>query len=161
MPICNEIFLLLHSSTRLTRLLSFVLQHWQPNGFLSIKMPELAYSRSYQRTYLRGVLAKIVVDIAKALGKPLAVEKLDSGKEQLGTDKRLNRMAANFPYRKMIEAVIRKACKEDAGVEQIWPAHTSTTGPWKHTEHPGITVHQAAAQLNRPAGERLQRTCHR
>ncbi|WP_243137197.1 hypothetical protein [Desulfofundulus thermobenzoicus] len=35
----------------------------QPNGFLYIKIPELAYSRGYRRTYLIGVLAKVVVDI--------------------------------------------------------------------------------------------------
>jgi hypothetical protein len=42
----------------------------QPNGFIHIKMPELAYSRVYRRTYLTGVLAKAVVGIAKVLGKP-------------------------------------------------------------------------------------------
>ncbi|MGB9825335.1 MAG: IS200/IS605 family accessory protein TnpB-related protein, partial [Desulfofundulus sp.] len=47
-----------------------------PNGFLYIKIPELAYSRGYRRTYLIGVLAKVVVDIAKVLGKPIALENL-------------------------------------------------------------------------------------
>lgn len=45
-----------------------------PNGFLYIKIPELSYSRGYRRTYLIGVLAKVVVDIARALGKPIALE---------------------------------------------------------------------------------------
>ncbi|WP_242868840.1 IS200/IS605 family accessory protein TnpB-related protein, partial [Desulfotomaculum copahuensis] len=81
-----------------------------------------------RRTYLIGVLARVVVDIAKTLGKPLAVEKLDFGKDRLDTNKRFNRMAANFPYKKMIETVMRKAFKEGVGVKQVWPAHTSTIG---------------------------------
>jgi len=73
-----------------------------PNGFLYIKIPELAYSRGYRRTYLIGVLARVVVDIAKVLGKPLAGEKLDFSKNRLDTNKKFNRMAANFPFKKMI-----------------------------------------------------------
>ncbi|MBF7084403.1 IS200/IS605 family accessory protein TnpB-related protein [Desulfallas sp. Bu1-1] len=116
-----------------------------PNGFLYIKIPELAYSRRHRRTYLIGVLAKVVVGIAKALGKPIALEKLGFGKDRLDTDKRFNRMAANFPYRKMVEAVMRKACKEGVGVKLVWPAHTSTIGYWKYMERYGIIVHHAAA----------------
>ncbi|QSZ28169.1 transposase [Aceticella autotrophica] len=116
-----------------------------PNGFLYIKIPELAYSRGFRRTYLVGVLAKIVVDIAKALGKPIALEKLDFGKDRLDTNKKFNRMAANFPFKKMVEAVIRRAFKEGVGVKQVWAAHTSTIGYWKYMEKYGITVHHAAA----------------
>ncbi len=116
-----------------------------PNGFLYIKVPELAYSRGFRRTYLIGVLAKVVVDIAKTLGKLIALEKLDFGKDRLGTNKKFNRMAANFPFRKIIEAVIRKAFKEGVGVKQVWPAHTSTVGYYKYMERYGIIIHHAAA----------------
>ncbi|WP_151191805.1 IS200/IS605 family accessory protein TnpB-related protein, partial [Desulfotomaculum copahuensis] len=98
-----------------------------------------------RRTYLIGVLAKVVVDIAKTLGKPLAVEKLDFGKDRLDTNKRFNRMAANFPFQKMIAAVMRKAFKEGVGVKQVWPAHTSTIGYWKYMRRYGIIIHHAAA----------------
>ncbi|TDA67718.1 MAG: transposase [Clostridia bacterium] len=117
----------------------------QPNGFLYIKIPELAYSRGYRRTYLIGVLAQVVVDITKVLGKPMAVENLDFGKDRLDTNKRFNRMAANFPYRKVIDAVMRKAFKEGVSVKSVWPAHTSTAGYWKYMERYGVVVHQAAA----------------
>ncbi|MBC7347424.1 MAG: transposase [Clostridia bacterium] len=117
----------------------------QPNGFLYIKIPELAYSRGYRRAYLIGVLAQVVVNIAKALGKLLAVENLDFGKDGLDTNKKFNRMAANFPYRKIIEAVMRKAFKEGVGVKPVWPAHTSTIGYWKYMQRYGIIVHHAAA----------------
>jgi len=122
---------------------------WQvkihPNGFLDIKVPELSYSRSFRRTYLIGVLAKVVVDIAKALGKPLAVEELDFGKERPDTNRKFNRMAANFPFAKMIAAVARRAFKEDVGVKPVKPAHTSTIGYWKYMKRYGVLVHHAAA----------------
>ncbi|BCV21828.1 IS200/IS605 family element transposase accessory protein TnpB [Moorella sp. Hama-1] len=116
-----------------------------PNGFLSVKVPELAYSRGYRRTYLIGILAQVVVSIARALGKPLAVEKLDFGKDRLDTNKRFNRMAANFPFQKIIAAVMRKAFKEGVEVRPVWPAHTSTIGYWKYRQRYGITIHHAAA----------------
>ncbi|MEW6107072.1 MAG: IS200/IS605 family accessory protein TnpB-related protein, partial [Bacillota bacterium] len=97
-----------------------------PNGFLHIKMPELAYSRGHRRTYLVGVLAKVVVDIARNVGKPVAVEHLDFGKDRLDTNRRFNRMAANFPFQKTIEAVMSRAFKEGVGVRLVLPAHTST-----------------------------------
>jgi len=115
------------------------------NGFVYIKVPELAYSRGYRRAYLIGVLAKVVVDIAKSLGKPIALEKLDFGKDRLDTNKKFNRMAANFPFKKMIEAVRRKAFKEGVGVKSVWPAHTSTIGNWKYRQRYGIIIHHAAA----------------
>jgi IS605 OrfB family transposase len=117
----------------------------QPNGFLYIKMPELAYSRGYRRIYLTGVLAKAVVDIAKVLGKPIALEDLDFGKDRLDTDRKFNRMAANFPFKKIIEAVMRKACKEGVGVKPVRPAHTSTIGYWKYMQRYGVIIHHAAA----------------
>ncbi|WP_284680788.1 hypothetical protein [Aceticella autotrophica] len=54
-------------------------------------------------------------------------------------------MAANFPFKKMIEAVIRRAFKEGVGIKQVWSAHTSTIGYWKYMEKYGITIHHAAA----------------
>ncbi|WP_027355754.1 IS200/IS605 family accessory protein TnpB-related protein [Desulfofundulus thermocisternus] len=116
-----------------------------PNGFLYIKIPELAYSRGYRRTYLIGVLAKVVVGIAKALGKPIALEDLDFGKDRLDTNKKFNRMAANFPFKKIIEAVTRKATREGVGIKPVWPAHTSTIGYYKYMERYGVIIHHAAA----------------
>ncbi|RKO67424.1 IS200/IS605 family element transposase accessory protein TnpB [Desulfofundulus salinus] len=116
-----------------------------PNGFLYIKVPELAYSRGYRRTYLIGVLAKVVVDIAKALGKPIALEDLDFGKDRLDTDRRFNRMAANFPFKKIVEAVVRRAFREGVGIKLVWPAHTSAIGYYKYMERYGVIIHHAAA----------------
>ncbi len=82
----------------------------------------MAFSCSFRRAYLIGVLAKVVVGIAKTLGKPIASEDLDFGKDRLDTNKNFNRMAANFPYRKITEAIIRKAYKEGVGVKPVRPA---------------------------------------
>lgn len=119
----------------------------QTNGFIYIKIPELGYSRGFRRTYLLGVLAAVVVGIAKDLGKPLAVENLDFGKDRLDTNKRFNRMAANFPFDKTIKAVTRRAFKEGVGIKPVWPAHTSTIGCWKYMRRYGILVHHAAAMV--------------
>jgi len=85
-----------------------------PNGFLYISVPDLAYTSGLRRDYLIGVLAKVVVDIALFLGKPIALEDLDFGKDRLDTNKKFNRMASNFPFAKMVEAVCRRA------VSDIW-----------------------------------------
>jgi len=87
----------------------------------------------------------VIVDIAKELGKPVALEKLDFSKDRLDTGKKFNRMASNFPYRKVVEAVIRRAHREGIGTKQVWPAHTSTIGYWKYMQKYGVTVHHAAA----------------
>lgn len=116
-----------------------------PNGFLYITVPELAYSRGPRRTYLIGVLAQVVTGIAKALGKPLAIEDLSFGKDRLDTNRSFNRMASNFPFGKVSDAVLRRAYKEGVGVRLVWPAHTSTIGYWKYREQYGVSVHHAAA----------------
>ncbi len=117
------------------------------NGFLYIKIPELAYSRSHRRTYLTGVLAKVAVDIAKSLNKPIALEKLNFSKDRLDANKKFNRMAANFPYQKIVEAIIWRALKEGVVTKQIWPAYTSTIGYWKYKQKYGVTTHHAAAYV--------------
>lgn len=124
-----------------------------PNGFLYIKIPELAYSRGYRRTYLAGVLAQVVVDIAKALGKPIALEDLDFGKDRLDANKKFNRMAANFPFKKIVEAVTRKAFKEGVGVKPVWTAHTSTTGYWKYMQRYGGNHSSCRGIGYRPPGD--------
>jgi len=51
-----------------------------PNGFLYIRVPDLTYASGFRRDCLIGVLAKVVVDIALFLGKPIALEELDFGR---------------------------------------------------------------------------------
>ncbi|AVX31541.1 transposase, IS605 OrfB family, central region [Carboxydocella thermautotrophica] len=116
-----------------------------PNGFLHIRIPDLAYASGFRRDYLIGVLAKVVVDIAFFLGKPIVLENLDFGKDRLDTSKKFNRMAANFPFAKMVEAVCRRAVKERIPFELVPARHTSTIGYWKYMERYAVPVHCAAA----------------
>ena len=118
---------------------------WHPNGFACVRIPDLEYARGFRRKYLIGVLAKAVVDAAKFLGKPIALEDLDFGKDRLDTNSRFNRMASNFPYAEVAEAVCRRAAKEKVGFRLVPPRHTSTIGYWKYTRRYAVPVHCAAA----------------
>ncbi|WP_422447242.1 IS200/IS605 family accessory protein TnpB-related protein [Thermoanaerobacterium sp. DL9XJH110] len=116
-----------------------------PNGFLYIRVPDLAYASGFRRNYLIGVLAKVVVDIALFLGKPIALEDLDFAKDRLDTNKKFNRMASNFPFAKMVEAVCRRATKEGVPFKPIPARHTSNIGYWKYRRSYAVPVHCAAA----------------
>jgi len=115
------------------------------NGFLYIRVPDLSYACGFRRDYLIGVLAKVVADIAFFLGKPIALEDLDFGKDRLDTNKKFNRMASNFPSAKMVEAVCRRAVKEGMAFKLVPARHTSTIGYWKYMERYAVPVHCAAA----------------
>ncbi len=115
------------------------------NGFAYVRVPELAYASRRRRDYLLGVLARAVVDAALRLGKPLALEDLEFGKDRLDTDRRFNRMASNFPYARMAELLCRRAAKERVGFKVVPPRHTSTIGFWKYADRHAVPVHCAAA----------------
>nr|WP_240610907.1 transposase [Ammonifex thiophilus] len=116
-----------------------------PSGFMYIKVPELEYASGFRRRYLIGVLAKVVVDVAKALGKPVVLEELDFNKGRLDTCKGFNRMASNFPHAAIRIALVRRAVKEKVGYKQVLPRHTSTIGRLKYAKKYGVPVHCAAA----------------
>ncbi|AVX20808.1 IS200/IS605 family accessory protein TnpB-related protein [Carboxydocella thermautotrophica] len=116
-----------------------------PNGFLYIRIPDLAHTSSFRRSYLIGVLAKVVVDIAFFSGKPIVLENLNFGKDRLDTNKKFNRMASNFPFAKMVGAMYRRAVKEGVPFKLVSPRHTSTIGYWKYMKRYAVPVHCAAA----------------
>jgi IS605 OrfB family transposase len=116
-----------------------------PNGFAYVRIPDLEHARGFRRKYMFGVLAKAIVDAAKFLGKPIALEDLEFGKGRLDTNKKFNRMASNFPYAEVMEAVCRRAAKEKVGFRLVPPRHTSTIGYWKYMNRFAVPVHCAAA----------------
>ncbi|MEW6048763.1 MAG: IS200/IS605 family accessory protein TnpB-related protein [Bacillota bacterium] len=116
-----------------------------PNGFAYIRIPDLEYARGFRRKYLIGVLAKVIVDAARLLGKPIGLEDLDFGKDRLDTDAGFNRMASNFPYAQATEAVCRRAAKEQVAFKPVPPRHTSAIGLWKYMDRFAVPVHCAAA----------------
>ncbi|KXG78190.1 hypothetical protein AN618_05820 [Fervidicola ferrireducens] len=79
------------------------------------------------------------------MGKPIILEDLDFGKDRLDTSKNFNRMASNFPFAKMVEAVGRRAVKEGVSFKLVPARHTSTIGYWKYMERYAVLVHCAAA----------------
>ncbi len=115
------------------------------NGFGYLRIPDLGYARSARRDYLIGVLAKAVVEAAERLGKPLALEGLDFSQGRMDTDRGFNRMASNFPYAKVAEAVCRRAARERVGFKAVPARHTSVIGHWKYAQRHAVPVHCAAA----------------
>ena len=115
-------------------------------GVLWLKIPELAHAQEHRRDHLVGVLARVLVDAAKALGKPLAGESLAFRKDH-DTNRVFNRMSSNFPYAKILEAVHRRCRKEGVGFRSGNPAYTSCMGLWKYARREGLSVHQASAKV--------------
>ncbi|PTQ52737.1 MAG: Mobile element protein [Hydrogenibacillus schlegelii] len=85
------------------------------------------------------------MDVAKALGKPLAMETLSFDQGRLDRGKTFNRMAAQFPYAMVLQALMRRAVKENVGYKPVPPQHTSTIGRLKYEKKYGVPVHGAAA----------------
>jgi len=117
----------------------------KPHGFFYLRVPELAHARGNRRTYLIGTLGRVIVDMAKALGKPIALENLAFAQGRMDTDRTFNRMASNFPHEKVLEAIFRRAQKEGVLVRFVRPEFTSTIGWYKYRKRFGVTVHEAAA----------------
>ncbi|MEW5762422.1 MAG: IS200/IS605 family accessory protein TnpB-related protein [Bacillota bacterium] len=116
-----------------------------PYGFAYVRVPDLEYARGFRRKYLIGVLAKVIVDAAKFLGKPVVLEDLEFGTDRLDTNSRFNRMASNFPYAEVVGAVCRRASKERTAFRLVPPRHTSTIGCWKYMRRYAVPLHCAAA----------------
>jgi len=88
-------------------------------------------------------LTKEVVDYASDCHKPIIIENLKFARKNRG--KRFNRMASNFPYRKIIEAIIRRSEKEGIEIRQVNPAFTSILGLLKYKDMYSLNRHTAAA----------------
>lgn len=116
-----------------------------PNGFAYIRVPELAYGRGARRDCLIGILAKVVVEAAERLGKPIAIEGLSFSQGRMDTTRGFNRMASNFPHARIAEAIIRRAAKARVGCVAVPARHTSTIGRWKYAERFAVPIHCAAA----------------
>ena len=115
-------------------------------GVLWLKIPELANAQEHRRDCLVGVSAKVLVDAAKALRKPLACESLDFRKKH-DTNRVFNRMSCHFPHAKILEAVSRRCRKEGVALIPVDPAYTSCMGFWKYARREGVSIHQAAAKV--------------
>jgi len=108
-----------------------------------LALPELTYSRRTKRDNLIGECAKEIVSIALARGKGLVIESLSFVKKNKG--KQFNRMSHNFVYRRLLEAISRRAIRCGVAIKKVNPAYTSIIGKYKYATDYGLSFHQAAA----------------
>ena len=108
-----------------------------------IALPELTYSSTNRRNNLICECAKEIVSIALAKGKGLVIESLNFNKKNKG--KRFNRMSHNFVYRRLLEAIERRAIRCGVAIRKVNPAYTSIIGKYKYATDYGLSFHQAAA----------------
>jgi IS605 OrfB family transposase len=108
-----------------------------------LALPELTYSSRTKRDNLIGEAAKEIVSIANSLGKGLIIESLNFKKKKKG--KKFNRMSHNFVYRRLLEAIERRAIRCGVAIRKVNPAYTSIIGKYKYATSYGLSFHQAAA----------------
>jgi len=85
------------------------------------------------------------VDIAYSAGKPLVLEQLKFGRNNKVHTKKFRRMAHNFIYRRLLDAIKSRAAKMGVEVIEIPPAYTSIIGRLKYQKMFSLSVHNAAA----------------
>jgi IS605 OrfB family transposase len=113
-------------------------------GRMWLHVPEMWQVGTARRSYLAGVVAKLAVDAAQAVGKPLVHEDLDFAKEH-DTNRVFNRYSSNFPYAELAEAIDQRARRCGVPVTLVDPAYTSVEGRWRFAADLGWSVHAAAA----------------
>lgn len=117
-----------------------------PRGTIWLHVPEFRTARGYRRTYLAGVAARFVCEVARSLGKPIVLEDLNFGQTlEKGRHPNFNRLASGFNHGQVIRFIGRRARQEGIAVIAVDPAFTSVIGGVKYQESLGLSVHQAAA----------------
>lgn len=108
-----------------------------------LKNDRIQFARSGKRDYDIKQMAIRAVAIAKQAGKPIVLEQLSfkNGKKS----KKFNRMAHNFIYKKLLEAIKIRAYKEGVEVIEVPSAYTSIVGKLKYQDMYSLSVHNAAA----------------
>jgi IS605 OrfB family transposase len=113
------------------------------------RIPLCTYGKTRaQAMAIIGDAVKKVVVLARSLGKPIAIERLDFAKKKTGLEKetrRYARMLSGFAYSQILQTLHARAF--DAGIEvaAVNPACTSIIGRHKFARRYGISNHQAAA----------------
>jgi IS605 OrfB family transposase len=109
--------------------------------------PELVYARKEKRNWLIGNLVKKTFKwIASYQLNTIGLEDLKFSK-QFGSNKKFNRIKANFVYKKFIQTIQAQAIKQKMVIKTINPAYTSILGKIKYQRCYGLNTHQAAALI--------------
>ncbi len=119
------------------------------NWLRSWRVPLVTYGKSQrQAEALIGDAVAGVVEHARAVGKPIVIEKLDfRGKKAVleGESRKYSRMLSSFSYGKIKAYFISRGHRQGVEVHQVNPAYSSVIGRVKFMERYGLSVHQAAA----------------
>ena len=107
------------------------------------KAQRLPFARAGKRDHDIGHLAASIVDQAAEIGKAIVLEDLKFRSKPGG--RKFNRMRHNFVYRKLTEAVERRAEKCGLPVFKVNPAFTSILGLLKYAGPYSLNRHTAAA----------------
>ena len=89
-----------------------------------------------------------MVEHARAVGKPIVIERLDFRQKKAaleGESRRYARMLSSFSYGKIKASFISRGDRQGVGIYQVNPAYSSLVGRVKFMERYWLTVHQAAA----------------
>ena len=112
-------------------------------------MPLVTYGKSHhQAQAINGDAVARVLDYAKAVGKPIVIEKLDFRLKKAALERELprhSRMLSSFSYGRLTACFISRGLRNGVGVHQVNPAFSSVIGRVKFMERYGLSVHQAAA----------------
>jgi IS605 OrfB family transposase len=105
----------------------------------------IQFAQTGKRDYDIKQIAIKAVAIARGANKPLVLEQLTfkNGKKS----KKFNRMAHNFIYRRLINAVKVRAYKEGVEIIEVPAAYTSIVGKLKYMDMYSLSVHNSAAMV--------------
>ena len=113
------------------------------------RVPLVTYGkRDHQAAALIGDAVAGVVEYARAVGKPIVIEKLDFRQKKAvleGESRRYSRMLSSFSYGKIKAYFLSRGYREGVEIIEVNPAYSSVVGRVKFMERYGLTVHQAAA----------------
>ncbi len=108
---------------------------------------ELEYVRKNKRDY---VIHKTVKEIFEWINSKsiecIVIENLNF-KQDMDTQKKLNRIKSNFTYSKIYESITRKALREGIDIKLINPAYTSCIGDLKYASLYGLSRHESASYV--------------
>ena len=115
------------------------------------RVPLVTYGKSHhQAEALIGDAVAGVVGYARAVGKPVVIEKLDFRQKQAvleGESRKYSRMLSGFSYGKVKAYFLSRGYREGVEIKAVNPAYSSVVGRVKFMERYGLTVHQAAAMV--------------
>lgn len=115
----------------------------------------IQFAKEDKRNHDIRLLAKDIVETSKQINKPIVIEKLEFKKKQKKW-KKFNRIIHNFLYKKMLESIKLRACKEKVEIIEINPAFTSILGQLKYQKMYSLNRHTSAALVIARRGMNLK-----